>query len=172
MGASELVFRNDLDSARYGTVSPDETRKLLDPLPVGLEAPVGFGPPVALPGGAAAVPSVEVVRVQDPPSLVEALPASGTRREPPDRTDDAAGPSRRPRERTPRPLRATSAPPGSAATAPSECRRCCPSGSPTWPAALCRNCPALPELSCRLPRGPGRNTDPCRLLRLRLNAYN
>ncbi len=78
MGVSELVFRNDLDSARYGTVSPDETRKLLDPLPVGLEPPVAFGPPVALASGATSVPSLEVVRVQDPPSLVEALPASGT----------------------------------------------------------------------------------------------
>jgi arabinofuranan 3-O-arabinosyltransferase len=77
MGASELVFRNDLDSARYGTVPPDETRKLLDPLPAGLEPPAAFGPPVAL-ASAPAVPSVAVVRVQDPPSLVEAVPASGT----------------------------------------------------------------------------------------------
>ena len=76
MGVSELVVRNDLDSARYGTVTPEETQQLLEPLPAGLDPPVPFGPLVT--SGATSVPSLEVVRVQDPPSLVQAFPVQGS----------------------------------------------------------------------------------------------
>jgi arabinofuranan 3-O-arabinosyltransferase len=87
LGVGDVVMRNDLQYERFRTPRPRSTwYKLTNPVPAGLSAPQGFGPPVAetpvipltdevtlgTPTNAADPPAMGVFGVQNPTPIVRA----------------------------------------------------------------------------------------------------